>query len=309
MLNSFLTSAQQVFTLFLLMMVGFTLGKVKLLDDHSSIGLSNLAMYVVNPAMLIAAFQRDFVVSDFRNFGLALAVSFLIHLLLIILSNWSILEKDPQRKGIFRFSTIFSNCGFMGYPIMTSIVGSIGVYYGSAYVIAVNLLAWTCGIYLLTGKRENMNWKPMLFNPGVLGVVVAMVLYLLHIRLPDLIMVPLNHLSGMNAPIPMIVVGYQLSHADFSQAVRGIGAWSAIVMRLVVSPLLAIGLCLLLHLRGDVAIVMIIAASTPPGTLASMLAAKHRLNASLTSSVMSVQTAMSILTIPVFVGLGQYLLG
>ena len=47
MLQSFLTVGQQIITLYLLMVVGFVLGKAKLLDDRGSVALSTLVMYVV----------------------------------------------------------------------------------------------------------------------------------------------------------------------------------------------------------------------------------------------------------------------
>ena len=45
MLQSFLTVGQQIITLYLLLVVGFVLGKVKILDDRASTAMSNLVMY------------------------------------------------------------------------------------------------------------------------------------------------------------------------------------------------------------------------------------------------------------------------
>ena len=61
MLQSFLTVGQQILTLYLLLVVGFVLGKVKLLDDRASVALSSLVMYVVSPCMMVVAFQRPLV--------------------------------------------------------------------------------------------------------------------------------------------------------------------------------------------------------------------------------------------------------
>ena len=56
MLQSFLTVGQQILTLYLLLVVGFVLGKVKLLDDRASVALSSLVMYVVSPCMMVVAY-------------------------------------------------------------------------------------------------------------------------------------------------------------------------------------------------------------------------------------------------------------
>lgn len=71
----------------------------------------------------------------------------------------------------------------------------------------------------------------------------------------------------------MVVLGYQLSHANFRVALQGRGAWVSMILRLVVLPLAALGLCLLLNLPSGLTVVLVIAASTPPAALLGMFAA------------------------------------
>ena len=68
MIESFLTVGRQIITLYLLMVVGFVLGKAKLLDDRGSVALSTLVMYVVSPCMLVVAFQRPLERETLRAF-------------------------------------------------------------------------------------------------------------------------------------------------------------------------------------------------------------------------------------------------
>ena len=58
------------------------------------------------------------------------------------------------------------------------------------------------------------SWRTLLMNPGVIGVVIAMVLYLLQITLPEIILSPITYLSDMNTPLPMVDIGYQLSQSE-----------------------------------------------------------------------------------------------
>ena len=57
MIESFLTVGRQIITLYLLMAVGYVLGKLKLIDDHGAASMSTLVMYIVSPCMLLVAFQ------------------------------------------------------------------------------------------------------------------------------------------------------------------------------------------------------------------------------------------------------------
>ena len=195
MLQSFLTVGQQIITLYLLLVVGFVLGKVKILDDRASTAMSNLVMYVVSPCMMIVAFQRPLEREALHNFGLATGVSLLLHVVFIVVAVLLIRDGDTQRQGDLRFAAVFSNCGFMGYPLMAAMLGSIGIFYGSAYVIVFTVLTWTWGVYAVTGDRSQLRLKPLLLNPGVISVAAAMALYLCRITVPEMLMVPVRYLS------------------------------------------------------------------------------------------------------------------
>ena len=308
MIHSFLTVGQQVLILFALMAVGYVLGKTKLMDDRGSLAMTNLVMYAVSPAMMVVAFQRERNAADLHNFLVCLILAVAVTGGSILLARVCLRGKDGT-CGILRFGTVFSNCGFMGYPLMLALLGSIGVFYGSAYVVVFTVLTWTAGIYMITHDAGKLRLKAILLNPGVLSVVAAMALYLLSVRLPEIVMTPLNYLANMNTPLPTIVVGYQLSHADFRQAFSDRRSWTALVLRLAVIPLLTVALCYVLRVDSAVALVTVIAASTPPAALLSMFAQKFGCDTRLASSMVSVFTAISVLTIPPVVGLAQYLMG
>lgn len=306
MIHSFLTVAQQVLILFVLMAVGFVLGKVRLMDDRGSLAMTNLVIYAVSPAMMVVAFQRDKNAADLRNFLLCLLLAAAVHAIAILLSRL-LLRGTDGTCGLLQFGTVFSNCGFMGYPLMAALLGSIGVFYGSAYVIVFTILSWTWGVYVITGDRSQLRLKPLLLNPGVISVVLAMALYLGQVTVPEPLMVPINYLADLNTPLPMLVVGYQLSHANFKAALQGISSWVTLVLRLLVLPLASLGICLALNVSHDLTLVLLIAASAPPAALLSMFAARFGKDTALTSSLVSVQTAISALTMPVLVGLAEVL--
>ena len=230
MLQSFLTVGQQILTLYLLLVVGFVLGKVKLLDDRASVALSSLVMYVVSPCMMVVAFQRPLEHTALHNFGVVTGVSAVLHVVFIAAAMLLIHDRDRERQNCLRFAAVFSNCGFMGYPLMAALLGSIGVFYGSAYVIVFTILSWTWGVYVITGDRSQLRLKPLLLNPGVISVVLAMALYLGQVTVPEPLMVPINYLADLNTPLPMLVVGYQLSHANFKAALQGISSWVTLVL-------------------------------------------------------------------------------
>ena len=258
--------------------------------------------------MMVVAFQREKDTADLHNFLVCLLLAVAVHAVSILLAYAALRGKDGT-CGVLRFGAVFSNCGFMGYPLMTALLGSIGVFYGSAYVVVFTVLTWTMGVYMITHDTSKLRLKSILLNPGVLSVAAAMVLYLLSVSLPEIVMTPLTYLANMNTPLPTIVVGYQLSHANFRHAFADRRSWTALVLRLAVIPLLTVGGCYALRVDSAVALVTVIAASTPPAALLSMFAQKFERDTRLASSVVSVFTALSVLTIPPVVGLAQHLMG
>lgn len=101
---------------------------------------------------------------------LLLAVA--VHAVSILLACAALRGKDGT-CGVLRFGAVFSNCGFMGYPLMTALLGSIGVFYGSAYVVVFTVLTWTMGVYMITHDTSKLRLKSILLNPGVLSVAAG----------------------------------------------------------------------------------------------------------------------------------------
>ena len=307
MITQFLTVGQQVFILFSIILVGVILGKTHLMNEHVSMGLSNLMIYVVSPCALVVAFQRPLKESTFFSFCMALLASTLIQIAFILVTRLLLRDRDPQRQRILQFGTVFSNSGYMGYPLQVALLGTIGMFYGSAFVIPFTVLTWTYGIYLITGDRSKLSFKKLLLNPGMISVFIAMALYLLRISLPPLLLSPVNYIAQLNTSVPMLIIGYQLSQADVRKVLKCRTAWFSALLRLLILPTLALLICLAMHIDGTVLIALTIAASAPPAAILVMFSEKFGQDARFSSSLVSIQTVFSILTMPVIVGIAQYL--
>lgn len=309
MLDSFLTVGQQVVYLFVIVLVGYVLGRVKLMNDAVSLGMSNLVLFVVNPAVTIFSFQRPREAEGFRNFCLVIVLAAAIHLVSIAIAHLCIRDADADRRSIYRFSVVMSNCGFMGYPLEEAMLGPIGIFYGSAYSAVFSLVIWTYGLRLISGAKGRISLRALVLNPGIIGLTIALSLYLSQIRLPGLVLTPLSYLSALNTPVPMLIVGYQLSKVDFRAVFRSGSFWLATALRLLVVPAAALALGLAAGLERGVLTVLVIAASTPPAAMLSMMANKYSREKALPAAVVAAETVLSVLTMPVIVGLAMTLAG
>lgn len=302
MLESVITVGQQILILFILTGVGFVLGRAKMIGEQFSRGSSQLIMYVVSPCMMVVAFQRSFEKEVFHNFCMALLLALLIHLAGIAMAQL-LLRGKSEKKEALRFSVVHSNCGFMGYPLQTALLGTIGVFYGSAFVTVFTLCSWTYGLVQMSGGKQKASLRTILLNPGVLSVALALALYLGSISLPEILLTPVTYLSNLNTPLPMVVVGYQLSQANIFSVLRDRHTWLAIFLRLIVTPAIALALCLVLHADHAVSVAVVSAAAAPCAALLSIFAARFERDSSLASGLVAAETLLSALAMPLMVGL------
>ena len=306
MIESFLTVSQQVLMLFILMGVGFLLGKLKLLNAQGSLCMSNVMLYAVVPCLVISSFQRPLESEHLQNLGLTILLSLVLHIAMIAITA-AVLHRAPQdRRGIYSLCAVMANCGFMAFPLQSALYGSLGVFYGSGYMVIFNIATWTYALYMAAdGDKSVLKLRTVLLNPTIIALVVALALYLTEISLPDLLLTPIGYISSLNVPMPMLIIGFHLSQANLKTALQDKGAFISIALRLIVSPLLMIGLCLLLGLDPMVSTVMVIAAATPAAAVVTMLVSKFGKNAPLSSSLVSIHTLCSAITIPIMVALTQ----
>ena len=306
MFSSFITIGEQVLILFLLIGVGFVLGKLRLMDDRFSRTLSNVTLLLVVPCITIVSFQRPLDQESLSQFSTVLLISIALHAINAALAFCCMRKKDAFRP-ILQFGVIFSNCAFMAYPLQQALLGSIGVFYGSAYVAVFNILMWSYGVYLMTGDRSRLKLRPMLLTPNILGVLIGLVLYLLQITLPPIIFKPMEFIASLATPLPMLVIGYQLYRTDLRRVLKSVNTWLSLVMRLVVMPLLMLGICLLLGTDKAVTIALVVASSAPAAAMLSMFATYFDKNTELSSSLVSAHTLFAAITMPLVVGLAQFL--
>ena len=309
MIDSFLTVAQQVLMLFLLIGVGFVLGKLKLLNAQGSLCMSNLMLYAVIPCLVVSSFQRPLEAEHLQNFGLTVLLSVAVHAAMIIVAAVALRRADTEGRSIYSLCAVMANCGFMAFPLQEALYGSLGVFYGSAYMVVFNICTWTYALYMASGRDKSLlKLRTVLLNPTILSLVLALGLYLAQISVPQLLLKPIGYIANLNVPVPMIIIGFHLSQADLKAALRGRGAVTSIVLRLIVSPLVALGLCVVLGLDAMVSTVVVIAAATPAAAVVTMLVSKFGKNAPLSSSLVSIHTLCSAITIPVMVALTQLLI-
>lgn len=301
MLSNFLTVAQQVAILYLLIAVGFFCGKTKFLSGTAIEGMTNFVLYIVAPCVIVQSFQRTFDVSLTSALFQAAAFSAAITLIAYVLARLTLRAADKRRQSVYRFAVLFSNCAFMGLPLENALLGADGLFFGAACLAVYTIFTWTLGLQVMSGGQSTFNCKKLFTNPGILGVALGLILFFTSTPLPTVLSEPVGYLAALNTPVPMVIIGYHLSHAHIGPILKDLRTWLAIAERLVVVPLLGLVLGLVFHMDATALLACMIVLCPPTAAMCTMFAVNFKQDAELSVSLVSLSTLLSIFTMPLII--------
>lgn len=295
---------QQVLILFVMMGVGLFCGKKGLFNDTVIKGLTDLMLFVVTPCVIIHSFQREFDPALLAGLGISCLVAAASQTGSILIIHGLIHDRDKSKECVYRFAAVFSNCGYMALPLLQIIVGNIGVFYGAAYIAVFNLILWTYGLVLMCGDKSMISVKKLVTNPGVVCVFAGLLLFLLSVRLPDILGTPIESIAALNTPVPMMIIGYYFTKCRWDVVLKDKKVYLSMALRLVLVPVLTLcgmALCGLNQSYPDLFLSCVISCSAPAAAATTMFAARYKRDAVLASGTVSFMTAVSVVTMPLIV--------
>ncbi len=303
MIENLLTVGSQVLILFILIGIGFICSKVKLLNEAAIDGITKFTLYIVTPCAIIESFQREFEIELMKNLGISFIAALLTHIASIILASLFIKDKNDSKQRVLRFAAIFANTGYMAFPLQKALVGNIGIFYGAAYVAIFNILAWSYGVYIMSGDKKSMSPLKIIKTPGVIGVLLGVIIFILSIDIPNIISAPISYLAALNTPLPMIIIGFYLSNSHLMRILKIPSVYISIFLRLIVTPLLLLGGMYLFGFSGDLLVACTIAAAAPVAAITSMFASTYKKDTELASGIVTLSTLACIATMPIIIGI------
>lgn len=306
-MDAFLSVILEVAVILILILVGYFTVKKGMFTKESLGSITSFLLYIVTPCLIVSSFLSA---ESGKLDGWTLLLAAVLPALSIVISialSYLFFRKEPSgRRRVLRFSMIFCNVGFMGIPLVEGIVGNEGVLYGSFFIAVFNIFCWTYGYVMMGGGKVRL--KALLLNPGVIGIVIGLPLYLLDVPVPALFVEPVELISALNTPLAMIVVGGYIAQVKLRAFVSDLAVYKMAVLRLVVAPLLYLVLVWLLRPDETLLMSTVIQAATPVAANCVLFAVQYDSDAELASKSVAVSTALSVVTIPLLTVLVQALL-
>jgi predicted permease len=305
-----LQSFESLLPVFAIIILGVILRRKLVTDPALWLGAERLAYWVLFPALLARTLiNADLKTGQTGTLAMLMLVAVLVYgVFLLVLKPLMIRTLGmsvPAYSTIYQVSTRWH--GFIALAIVEKLYGEAGISLVAValavMVPIVNTQSVVVVTLLLSDQRPSALrlLKSVFTNPMIMGCSAGLVVNLLSIPVYAPIMTTLDILGNGALGLGLILVGTGLRLRAALRPTRDV--WVGVALKLLVFPLFIIGLALLFGLTGDALVIAVICASVPTAMNGYLLAKEMGGDAPLYAAVVTVQTAVSFLSIPLFLAL------
>ncbi|AWI05563.1 AEC family transporter [Clostridium drakei] len=295
------TVITQIISLFLVALVGFYGGKKNIIDENFSNGLSKLLVEITTPFLVISSFSISYGPDVANNVIKAFIYSFAIFLLTPLLVKPLLIKVDKSKRNVLEFAMVFSNCGFMGFPVAQSVFGNEGVVYAAIFNMIFNIFVWTYGVMLFNNKSDIKGLKESLKNPGVVSSVIGLLIMIFSIKIPPLLLNTTKMVGGLTTPISMLIIGSLLSRSELKKIIKDKSMYYGSMIKLILLPLILYCISILFKENSMVLKTFILMQAMPAGALTTIFAENFNKNKEYSAFIVSFSSLLSVVTIPLVI--------
>lgn len=290
----------KIAVMFIMMAIGFLLGKLKIITGDGNKTLSAISLFLVSPLLSFASYQRDYSESIAKNLVTTLVLTVVLYAVQIAVV-FLIVPKKRKNSEIERMSLIFSNCGYIGIPLVQSVFGNDGIIFLTMNIAVFYVLTWTLGVSLMTGKVSVKQTAKNLCTPAIIAVILGLVCFFAKVKLPSIILEPVESIGNMNTPLAMLIAGSTLAGTNLARCFKNLRIYLLTAIRLLLLPAICAAILLLaISLGADsvVVTIVLIAMSCPSAVITTMFSHRFGGNSVYASEIFALTTVLSAATIP-----------
>lgn len=286
---------RQTAVMFLYMFGGYLLFKTDKMTIKGSRDIASLLVWLVIPTVIV----NSFCVERTAAKTIELLQSALISALGLIVAM-IIAKLIYRNRPVDNFGAAFSNAGFIGIPLVQAALGDQAVFWIVPIVAMLNMLQWSYGVSLLTGKKSAVGIKHLVYNPILVSIMIGLLIYFTGLgqHLPKIVSTALGGISALNAPLAMIVLGSYLAQSDIRNMLTSPNLYLLCAVRLLLIPTVTLIVFRFMPVRIDILLTAFIALSTPIGANVAVYAQLYDCDYPYACQTVTLTTLLSIVTLP-----------
>ena len=294
-----LTVFFQMLSLLIMIGAGWFMARKGMMDEHTNTQMSKMIVNVFNRMLMISSAAGSVGLIPLSTIVLVGLIA--IGMFAILIAAGMILsplfERQPDQKKIFQMMFVFSNLGFIGIPVVGSILGTQHVVYVTEFLLLYTIVFYTYGVALMDGKFSLSSLKAMV-NPGLISGLAAVLIIVLNIPLPGFLMTAVTYLGNVTSPMALVAVGFALAHTDPKRIFCQPKLYVFSVVKLLALPLVRLA-------TDDAALlsVCMVMFGMPIGNMPLILGNQKGIDGSTCSAAIILTTILCVFTIPVLLAL------
>ncbi len=305
----------QVSVLFMLILVGIIIRKMNIVTDNIYDELGNLVITVCMPAFILSAMDFDFSLEIVKDSGLLILLSFAVYGVSIILGEIfvRIMGKTGAQRDVYQYMCVFSNSGYMGYPVVSMIFGTKALFYTAIYNLSFSVLVWSYGVYVLTRSHREQNIKTKKeaiisglrgsINPSMIAVFIGFSMFVAGIKFPAPVFKTIDIIGSATTPLSMMFIGFILSSVHPKELFEDVRDFILAAYRILILPFLVYIVLKYMGMADLMLIIPVVIAAMPASANSALIASKYKSDVRLASKLVFLTTFLSIFTIPIIAGM------
>lgn len=293
-------------SVFLVIALGWFLRRTLLSEEGGWKALEVISYYLLVP-ILIARTLAHARLSEVPVTRLAsvLVGTVLILALVLVLARpliEKLLRTDPPG-----FTSIFQGTlrwnSFIALAIAGNLFGKEGVTLAAVAIASlIPILNILCvSVLKKYGTGEDSLLRGLVTNPFILGTLLGILLNVTQPPIPKAIDLAFDIMGQCALGTGLLLVGAGLRLEDIHRPSPALLA--GVFLRLLVTPLVGYGLAMMAGLSGNAVIIAVICLGVPTASAAWLLARKMGGDAPLMAAIITGQTLLSMLTLPILIAL------
>lgn len=294
---------QQLLIMFAMLALGAWMKKRGTMADQTFKDLGVFLLYVISPIVVF----RGYLVPQTDLNTTRLLISFVASFLCLLLI-FAVASIIYRKDGLSIFTSIFTNSGFMGIPLVIALFSQEAVFVLSPFLSWLFVIQWTLGIVVITKDIKSMSLVKVITNPVIVATILGVLVYFLHIPIPMVVDEFLSRIGAMLMPVAMIVLGSSFANLSIKSTLFDMRVWVMVLVRLFILPLFVLlALTLIAKDYPLVAYTLLVAMSAPIGANVAILAQQYNRDTQLAASQIMMTTLFSIISMPLMVAIANIL--
>ena len=297
-MDSFIKMLSTQALMLVYMCVGYYSNKKKIIDKPTEIKMTDFVLSITMPCMVFNSFNMKLTWDFMKDASVCLAIAFLICAAAWI-SGKVIYNRYPkEKKSILQYATLVNNAGFLGFPIVSSVLGDAGLVLAAIFIIPNRIFMWTAGVACFSTSADSKKaLLKVLVNPCMVAVYLGLAQAALQLPIPEFLQKAITGVGNCTTPISMILIGSMLTALTWDS----FKDWSILyynTIRLIVLPIFALFVVKILGTDEILTTCAVLLTAMPAGSTTALLGQKYGADAVYGTKIVLTSVLLSMITIP-----------